>query len=398
MTAQDSKTERATILSNVLQYWPLYLNSYENDGFASEGVSYYNYGYSRLFLLREIILIHTQDKIDIFSRDARARMAAYFLPKFEIYPATSAQFGDSRAESNDIGLRALLKNYLMGVMLSIDDARQTDQLELILIHYKLHMQPAGRVSDPYLIRDYFNISQVYIGRPLVPGNGTAVTFKVLGNGKNAGHSHNDIGSYVIFNNRTIVSGDPGGPAYYDGSSFGPTRYNSPLMNSYGHPVPVIATKLQSNAITVSTSTIRPSVQSTSFTTAIDQLTINLAPAYNVSTLKKLQRNFLLNRNVSRVKVTDKVEYSKAEFFETAVTSSLANFTRLSTTTALFSDDKIAQKLYLRFAYSIFSNNPLNVTVKQVDAYGVKFWRLGLIFAKPILAGNISVEYCLNRPC
>ena len=57
------------------------------------------------------------------------------------------------------------------------------------------------------------------------------------------HNHNDVGSYTVVIGDQPVLADPG-TEIYTKRTFTEHRYDSPVLNSYGHPVPVIGGQLQ----------------------------------------------------------------------------------------------------------------------------------------------------------
>ena len=111
-----------------------------------------------------------------------------------------------------------------------------------------------------------------------------------------------------------ILGDPGGPHAYDNKTFGPLRYTYKLLNSFGHPVPVVAGQLQRDATQV-----KPKVLRTEFTDARDAIQIDLAPAYAVADLKSLVRTMIFSRDAAgRVEISDVVNFRRPETFETAI--------------------------------------------------------------------------------
>src|SRR5690606_34897166 len=92
------------------------------------------------------------------------------------------------------------------------------------------------------------------------------------------------------------------------------RYESQLLNSYGHPVPRIDGKLQEVGPTFKAPTIL-----TEFTDARDRMILNLRGAYDVPTLRKLEREFIFDRSgKGSLTITDTVEFSEPTTFESAL--------------------------------------------------------------------------------
>ncbi len=89
------------------------------------------------------------------------------------------------------------------------------------------------------------------------------------------HSHHDIGNYIISIYSMQLSGDPGGPMYYDANTFNSWHYNSPLVNFYGHPVPLVNGNLQKWAVNLLRRKVKPKVSSSPLTDSIDEIIFDM---------------------------------------------------------------------------------------------------------------------------
>ena len=93
-----------------------------------------------------------------------------------------------------------------------------------------------------MLRSWFEDAGVLIARPAQDSD--AVLGVALKGGHNAEHhNHNDVGSYVVVVKDRAVLLDPGSEVY-TARTFSAQRYESKLLNSFGHPVPVVAGQLQ----------------------------------------------------------------------------------------------------------------------------------------------------------
>ena len=110
-------------------------------------------------------------------------------------------------------------------------------------------------------------------------------------------------------------GDLGNSAYTL-DTFGPKRFDSPLRNSFGHPVPRVDGKLQSGGAEAFAT-----VLGNSFSDAEDRVVYDLRTAYRtVTNLTALTRTFRYLRAEGRVVVTDRVTFDGKGTFETALTT------------------------------------------------------------------------------
>ena len=111
----------------------------------------------------------------------------------------------------------------------------------------------------------------------------------------------------------MVICDPGGEVYTK-RTFSAHRYDSKVLNSFGHAVPVIAGKLQKAGADA-----RGVILETNFTDAADTFKLDFRSAYAVPELQKLDRTFVFQRGETpSLEVRDEVKFSAPEKFETAL--------------------------------------------------------------------------------
>ena len=171
--------------------------------------------------------------------------------------------------------------------------------------------PNAAVVQGHRNRDWFEGSQVYIGRPLVGQAGLALSFKGGNNGTS--HGHNDLGSFVVVSGKTPLLVDAGSTVY-NAATFGAKRYENQVINSYGHAVPRVAGQLQGQG-----AKYLATVVNTKFTDSADSLTLDLTKGYDVPSLRSLRRTFGYSRgDKGAVTVSDRVEFDSPQAFGTAL--------------------------------------------------------------------------------
>jgi hypothetical protein len=162
------------------------------------------------------------------------------------------------------------------------------------------------------LRDWFDESGILICRPASASkNALGVALK---GGHNAEqHNHNDVGSFVVALGKTSPLLDPGNEVYTK-RTFSGKRYESNVLNSFGHPVPRVAGQLQ-----VPGRKAAAKVLKTEFTDTADTYVIDITSAYDVKELKKLVRTFVFSREGrGTLTVTDEVEFDSPQKFGTAL--------------------------------------------------------------------------------
>ncbi len=393
----QNSTDRSFFAQKGIRYSNSYLNSFWADGYASEGVGYWNYGFLNYALVRQTLYEGTGGAYDAF-RNPKAASAALFSKEFGMSYGDAANFGDCH-----FGVY-----FSSSIVRYVDRSFQQVQASgafqmpkrsngLNLAYYLPSLIPAnipvaeGRTtSGMAALRRYYNESGVLVVRPNNSNNGQGLygTMKLCGNF--GGHSHDDIGSYVISVNGVKLTGDVGGPLYYDATTFSSKRYSNPLMNSYGHPVPVVNGNLQRRATVVCNSgTKSVRVLGRNFTKSMDTITYNLKGAYYDSSLKSLTRKFVYSRQSSIIIITDKVEFSKPSTFEDALVSQKSwKFT--SNSTGYFIDAN--QTLFV----SVISDTPFVLNRTKLTSYKVNFTRIGIHLSESVSYAKVTVIFSTKK--
>jgi hypothetical protein len=314
----ESRAERARLIGFAELNLQYYMKGFTPDGYCSEGIGYWNYGFGHFAMLSETLRRATGGVVVPLVGDHALRVAAYpwglrILPN--VFPAF-ADMNISDRPSTWFGALAVMQVYpkplgMKSWGLSVNDLRTQMIYEsamkvfLPFVTEGLPAAPAPQVKGEHY---WFPDAQVYTGRA-APNFGAAIK----GGHNNEHHNHNDVGSFVIARSGRPVLVDPG-LEVYTRRTFGPDRYVSNVLNSYGHSVPRVAGQLQGTG-----REFAAKVVSTSFSEAEDVVVLDLAGAYQVPALKSLVRTFKLRRGAKpEMVITDAVEFAEPSAFETAL--------------------------------------------------------------------------------
>lgn len=325
----DSSSERAFFVAVAEKNISSYLDGgFARDGYCVEGLGYWNYGFGHFILLAENIREATGGKLDFMSLP-NATQPALFGLRSEILDGVYLSIADCDPDGSPA---PLLMNYLCR-RLRLDvskwrDAKLAGSLyEDAAMAFLPSNLPAISSSDaassseadsqeqplgdlPW--RTWFPDFGVLICRP---GPGTTPRFAVAIKGGNNGvnHGHNDSGSFSVVVGTNMVICDPGGEVY-TARTFSSHRYDSKVLNSFGHAVPIVAGQLQHHGFDA-----RAVMLATNFTAAADGIVFDLRSAYAVPDLQKLQRTFVYRRGQSPcLEVRDEASFSTPENFESAL--------------------------------------------------------------------------------
>jgi hypothetical protein len=195
------------------------------------------------------------------------------------------------------------------------------------------------------------------------------------------HNHNDVGSYVVVVGDRPVLLDPGAETY-TARTFSARRYDSKLLNSFGHPVPVVAGQLQRTGREAQAKVLRAD-----FTDRADTLELDVTSAYAVPDLMALRRTFIYSREgAGSLTVTDRVEFKGPQTFATAVLT-LGAWKRLDGGSLLVTDGKGAVRVDLDAGGAELAIQAEEI----VEDAPVKPTRIGISLAKPVTAAAVSLK-------
>jgi hypothetical protein len=326
LTLITNSTERNIFVDNLLTYQANYLAAFTSDFVYGEGVHYFNYGFSNYIISRQILLEATNAQLDIFN-SFRVAKCAYYCLEYKMSVSTVANFGDDYFNSIfDPGII----DYVLSTFNSKLGSSYAKSFILVwfagksigysLFHSSKYKYPiAGSRPIEYGLNKYYNESGVMISRPSAAptSSGLAVTIKLFGGQINGAHNHEDAGSYAISLNDVVMAGDAGGPSFYNASTFDYTRFNYSVINSYGHPVPYINRKRQTQYWKL---TKKPRVLSQSTSLSSDKIVYDLRNVYSqVPELNALTRTMIYNRSPEQsVLIEDEASFSADSVFEVAI--------------------------------------------------------------------------------
>ena len=278
------KMDRAAFIEGAERATKTFLSGFTDDGYCSEGMGYWNYGWGHELRLALAVRKATKGRLNLLD-SPKARKVMEF--------GFNALLCGTRAPSIADG----------GGQLSMEVMRLGRRLWPDLVM-------PGETKLP--IRSAFPIAQMYVMRP----GETAMPF-VFGvkGGHNAEfHNHNDIGTYDLYLDNVRLAGDPGS-LQYTALTFSARRYENPILSSYAHPVPVVNGQLQKPG-----AAYRGDVLKATEDDARDTVTMNLAGAYEAAQtgLKSLTREFVYDRVRKAVFITDSVAFAATGTFEVPV--------------------------------------------------------------------------------
>ena len=318
LAIEPDRKMRARFVEAAERTAPYFLNGFRADGYCGEGLDYWNYGFSRFLPLVLDVRRATGGRVDL-GKFPRAREAMAYAYGFQREPFVSPRFSDGRANvpsSANLALGRLIWPDLTCARAERLDPMWSDFQVVPYLAFnddamRIRMSSADRPFELPL-RTWFPDAQLYFGRPAPGAAGIAFSACMKGGWNNDPHNHNDIGTYVVMLGGVEMVSDPGGEEYTR-RTFSPRRYESKILNSYGHPVPVVAGELQKAGAKYAAQ-----VLGTDFSDAADKVRLDLSGAYGLDGSVKVLRTFRYDRAGRSAEVSDEFSSKDPIAFETAI--------------------------------------------------------------------------------
>ena len=317
LAAVPDKAVRTEVVGAAMTFINKFLDGFTMDGYCSEGIGYWEYGFSHFVLLAERLLLASEGKINLYQDPLVPRIVtnpARLELSSGVYPAFAD--GGPNPRVSPWLLTMLSRRFAMesppGKMAAIDSGRWTP-LSVLDMALAAPSAPEQRMALEPLspLRGWFDVAGILVSRPADPKKGLCAAMK---GGHNAElHNHNDLGSYVVTAGEGAVLLDPGCEVYTK-STFSDRRYDSKVLSSYGHSVPVVDGQLQATGRQAEAKILK-----TLFTPARDEFALDLTSAYPVKGLNQLTRAFTYDRSGgTSLRVEDELHAERPMTFETAL--------------------------------------------------------------------------------
>ncbi len=320
LALDDNAQERAELIAAAEKELGFYLGNF-HDGYCTEGLGYWKYGFGHYVLLAETVLAATHGKVNLYASES-ARAVAQYPRRLEMAGGYIPSFADCPFDDkpNPWLLHVIGVRYGLGA-LAPRTLSMGDMYSAFLYAYAVNLSFDPKAAAPFDKggastksggqRDWFEEAQVLVARPPAGKSGLSLALKGGHNG--VGHAHLDLGSYVVAVGGQPVIVDAGGTVY-DATTFGPQRFENQVLNSYGHDVPIVAGQSQGPG-----ASYKAAVVAKEFSDQRDSLVLDLIQGYAVASLKNLTRRFDYVRGEgASVTVTDRAEFSAPEPFATSL--------------------------------------------------------------------------------
>ncbi len=380
LASSTDHDERVAALGCALNSMPFYLSGFAQDGYCSEGIGYWGYGFGHYLYFAQILHDYTDGQVDLFTFNNADKLqkVARFPERFHIQNGRFPPFSDNNITNPpDFG------NFGKAITATYFDS----PWPFSSVHEHLHEQLVQWTAlDDYdqnrkphfPAHSYFEEQGVVIsrGQQAVP---LSIAFKAGNNDEN--HNHSDVGTYAIILGSELMAGDIGKPVYQAGA-FSP---HNKARSSWGHPVPKVDGKLQSNG-----PQHHGSILETSFSDTRDTVVMDLKAAYKAPALETLVRTMINDKSdPGSIRMEDSFSASEPiDFGSTIMTYADIVFVN-DTTLLLTTEQNTVQVSITSHAGALhFSREAVPVRLGS----GKTAYRIGIDFINPIQQGTISIQF------
>jgi hypothetical protein len=388
LALEPSPQERAWFIAAGEQYIRYFLKGFTPDGYCSEGIGYWNYGFGHFLMLSETVRQATNGRLDLLA-GPEALQPALFCKRSEIlngiFPTISDVHPGTRPDAQFVCYIA--RRFGLEATASCERAwvRPAGSLASTML-FSFMPAPLPPVPHQTLpgespLRTWFTNGGVLLCRAAKnPGIPFAAALKGGNNAEN--HNHNDVGSFSVVAGKSMVICDPGSEVYTH-RTFSAHRYDSKVLSSYGHAVPMVAGQLQSVGAEA-----RAQVLRTTFSDDQDTLALDISSAYKTPELQRLERTFVFSRTGSAsLTVRDQVAFASPQKFEEALIT-WSDWKQVSSNELILQDDQSGVRVRLDCAGEplAISSEELN---EDVPAHK-KPIRLGIALKNPIKQATVTM--------
>lgn len=379
------RRDRALFAAAGEHYSRYYLAGFSPDGYLGEGMGYWNYGMSHFLLLREQLWQTTRGKVDLFA-DAKVRNAALYGINAEMVSGFYPAIADCRwgTKPSEEVLWYLSRALGLGLRRYENTYNPMNPSDLVFAPMRIFpnslsaVKSAGIAREGLGLRYFFEQAGVLVCRT-APDAGPPMGAALKGGHNDEPHNHNDVGSFTFVVGKEAFVADPGGPFVYSSKTFGKERYTAfKLFSSLGHDVPVVAGRAQ-----IPGKLARAKILATKFSGTSDEISMDIASAYDAPELKKLVRTFVFDRRSETLKVSDDFEFNRPAAFEVALTTR-AEWQQVA-------PDKIELRAGgERVVAEIQAPGGVTITSETIAEDSPAFTRIGLKLKDPLASGKVVV--------
>lgn len=209
-----------------------YLEGIGDDGTTSEGVGYWNYGFTFFVMYHDARRRNTFGLFNKFTLEKVKKLSGFLTANF-LDNENTVSFSDASSKGGySIGtIHFLKREYDIQMPPADKGGLSLDKFSLLVRGFLYYLPELSSDALPQS-EIYYDQLQWYIKR------GNNYSFAVKGGHNGEEHNHNDVGSFIVTKNCRQILCDLGAPEY-TADCFGEKRYTILNVSSLGHSVPIV---------------------------------------------------------------------------------------------------------------------------------------------------------------
>lgn len=279
----EDKGELDQVIGKVLQTMKHYLKGFSDDGACTEGYGYWQYGFGYFIYFADLLHLHTNGDIDLFQSE-KVHQIALFQQKCFLYDHRIANFSDSLPETKlFLGISHYLNSRFPDVHVPDQSLRAhytDDHCSRWAPAWRNLLWVRDKPGEPWPDTSVFLKDAQWLISRHYP-----YAFAAKGGHNAEHHNHNDIGHFILSAADTVYLQDIGS-GMYNKDYFQEKRYSFLCNGSHGHSVPLINGSTQAEGQNHAAVVLKAALGE-----QIDELTIEMAGAYQEPSLQSLKRTF-----------------------------------------------------------------------------------------------------------
>ncbi len=310
LLCETNRDRQLKAVQEIMECLDFYIDSAPDDGGCNEGPSYWTHAAGSLGQCLILLRQATNGKIDI-SANEKIKALGSFLYKTYIGNGFAVNFADASVHaSTEVNIVYPFACYLNGEVMAQYAALVAKEKELFTnpgtVYHNSHNYPSvshelmmlARMNsflhatphEPLLADVWLPHLQVVTSRS-VAGSTQGLFFAAKGGDNAENHNHNDVGSFVLYDNGEPLLIDVG-VGTYTAQTFGEDRYSIWTMQSAYHNLPLINGVVQKEGATYQATDVRYTKKGKQV-----EFTLNIAHAYpDEAAVESWQRTFRFTKN------------------------------------------------------------------------------------------------------
>ena len=322
----EDNAKLADILERLIPTFDRFIAGFSSDGVCMEGLSYWTYGVGFYTCFADLLFRRTAGAIDLlhepgFDKIARFQQLCYFPG------GATLQFSDASSDGKfRLGLSCYLAEHIEGVSAPLPLSLIQNSGKISLADYSGFIDHCGRFS--LALRDLLWASEnmICIGENLssskeanritaLPGaewllctGANETGFAAKGGHNDEPHNHNDVGSFIFYKKGAMFLLDMGAGEYTK-DYFSDQRYTIFCNTSESHNLPIIDGQGQKPGREFAARNCAINAGGSAVGNAAGSMILDLAPAYDIPELRKLEREFHFDTKTGILTLRDSFTFS-----------------------------------------------------------------------------------------